>query len=77
MGEIIWRMSSEVAEQYKELVEDYENPDEEFDEREFADQLMTLPGYPLNRAPAPGDHLRIVVLPKIYGLTRAEKAKPN
>lgn len=70
-NEIVWKMSTENAERYMDLVERKENF--EVSEKEFTDELVGLPGYPLNRPPNPGDSIRIIVLKRSWGIPRSEK----
>lgn len=59
-----WRMSHTTAREYRQLAAQLSNYD--ITEEEFTERMMSLPGYPLNRPPRPGEHLRIVVLRTLY-----------
>lgn len=63
---IVWTMPITTAERYVDLnqrLQNYEITDEE-----FAEELATLPGFPLKRGLLPGDDLRIQVLPTATSL---------
>jgi hypothetical protein len=61
MSDIIWEMDRDTAEKYLQIVAEFEN--QEISEEEYADLMMSLPGYPLPGLPSVGATLRIVIRP--------------
>jgi hypothetical protein len=62
---VVWEMSYDQGEEYFELLRQVENY--EIDDDEFAERLMTMPGYPLSGLPNPDAWvtLHIRIRPKI------------
>jgi hypothetical protein len=62
---VVWEMSYDQGEEYFELLRQVENY--EIDDDEFAERLMTMPGYPLPGLPNPDAWvtLHIRIRPKI------------